>query len=178
MKTRRLISLALLASLAAATTMRPISVEQLAQRSQLIVEARALTSYARWNPQHTLIFTYTEFQPLRTLKGAPAAPLVVKQLGGSAGGYTQHVAGVRRWQAGEEAVLFLRPSLAADGSMTVVGFSQGDFRIQRLAAGPARVSNGVPEVSSLRPGSTAQFFTGSSMTLRDLETRVSRALKK
>ncbi|HTC78813.1 MAG TPA: hypothetical protein VK657_09360 [Terriglobales bacterium] len=178
MRLRWSLAWALLASLAAATSLRPISVEQLAQRSQLIVEARALTSYARWNPQHTLIFTYTEFRPLRALKGTLATPLIVKQLGGSAGGYTQHVAGVRRWQPGDEAVLFLRPSAAADGSMIVVGLSQGDFRIERFAGSPARASNGVPEISSSRPGSTGQFFTGSSTTLSDLENRVRRALKK
>src|SRR5437868_2458986 len=169
MRLRWSLAWALLASLAAATSLRPISVEQLAQRSQLIVEVRALTSYAHWNSQHTLIFTYTQFQPLRALKGAAATPLLVKQMGGSAGGYTQHVAGVRRWQPGDEAVLFLRPSAAADGSMTVVGLTQGDFRIQRLAGSPAQVSNGVPEISSVASRSRAQFFTGSPMTLRSLE---------
>src|SRR5437763_14541003 len=156
MRLRWSLAWALLASLAAATSLRPIPVEQLAQRSQLIVEARALTSYARWNPQHTLIFTYTEFRPLRTLKGALAAPLIVKQLGGSAGGYTQHVAGVRRWQPGEEAALRLRPSAAADGGMTVAGLSQGDCRIHRFAGSPARATHGVPALSSSPPGTTRQ----------------------
>src|SRR5258705_4218168 len=93
-----------------ATTIVPVSVERLTRQSTHIVEAQASQSWSQWNPQHSLIFTYTQFQVARALKGQAPAMIVVKQPGGSAEGYTQKVAGVRHWRTGDQAVLFLRPS--------------------------------------------------------------------
>jgi hypothetical protein len=161
------------APLLVATSMVPVSVETLAGSAELIMQGRATRSWSAWNAQHSLIYTYTEFTVDRTLKGS-AGKVVVKQLGGSIDGVTQHVSGVRYWQAGEEAVLFLRASEAKDNTQVVVGLTQGAFRVERLSSGEVRVSNGAPEV---------QFFEAekqgaaqpSPMTLKDLEMRIRKA---
>jgi hypothetical protein len=106
------------------------------------VEATALGSRSEWNQQHSLIYTYTTFQITRGLKGAGAQTIIVKQLGGTAGGYTQKVSGVHHAQAGEDALLFLRPSEAGDGTYAVVGLIQGNFRVLRGGDGRVVVSNG------------------------------------
>lgn len=162
------------AVIASATTIVPMSVEELTRAASSVVEAHAVRSWTSWNAQHTLIYTYTSFQVSRTLKGGSASVVTVKQPGGSADGYTQKVSGVRHFQEGEDALLFLRPSSAADGTQVVVGLMQGNFRVARTAAGDSLVSNGVIEAQQYDHG-RIQTFTGSSMRLQDAEARIMRA---
>ncbi len=168
------VSLTCLSAACWATTVIPMSVEDLTHAASDVVEARAISSRAAWNTQHTLIYTYTTFQVTRSLKGSSAQTFVLKQLGGSAEGYTQKVSGIRHAQAGEDALLFLRPSAAADGTYVIVGLLQGDFRVLRSSDGTALVSNGVSGVKSIR-GRVVSNFAGSPMTLSEAESRVRRA---
>src|SRR5437899_9128789 len=98
-----------------------MSVERLTQASTHVVVGQAISSRSEWNQQHTQIFTYTRFRVARSLKGRSPSEIVVKQLGGRAGGYEQKVAGVRQFNANEPAVLFVHPSQAGDGTMVVTG---------------------------------------------------------
>ncbi len=160
-----------------ATTVIPMSVEQMTRAATDIIEARAVSSRSAWNPQHTLIYTYTSFQVMRAVKGEAGQTVTVKQLGGSAEGYTQKVAGVHHAQAGEEALLFLRPSAARDGTYAVVGLVQGFFRMYQSADGRTMVSNGIGQVEELERGSgRVEEFTGSPMTVSEAEARIRRAL--
>lgn len=174
-RTLQSLSVVLILTLAAsATTIVPMSVEELTRAASHVVEAHALRSWTSWNAQHTLIYTYTTFQVSRTLKGNAADSVTVKQVGGSADGYTQKVSGVRQFQVGEDALLFLRPSVAADGTLVVVGLMQGNFRMAQTASGETLVSNGVAEAHQYDHGRVATY-TGSSMRLQDAEARVRSA---
>ena len=159
-----------------ATTVVPMSVEELTLASSHVIEARALRSWTSWNAQHTLIYTYTTFQVTRTLKGQAADTVTVKQAGGSAGGYTQKVSGVRQFQAGEESLLFLRPSAAADGTLVVVGLMQGDFRVYPSPSGDKLVSNGVSGGHQY-DGGRVTTFSGTAMRLQDAEARIARSVQ-
>jgi len=175
MRRLRILAVVMLgAQVASATTIVPMSVEELTHAASHVVEAHALRSWTSWNAQHTLIYTYTTFQISHTLKGNAAAEITVKQAGGSADGYTQKVSGVRQFQEGEDALLFLRPSAATDGTLVVVGLMQGNFRMARSAAGETIVSNGVAEAHQYDHG-RVETFTGSSMRLQDAEARVRSA---
>lgn len=173
---RMLIFLFAMAAVSAATTIVPMSVEELAHAASDIVEGHAGRSWSAWNPQHNLIYTYTEFQITRTLKGSAPQTVIVKQLGGTAEGYTQKVSGVRQFQQGEEALLFLRPSVTADRTMVVVGLMQGNFRVARSGSGEAMASNGVSGAESFDRG-RVKTFTGDTMRLGDIEARVTRSLQ-
>jgi len=162
------------APLLVATSMVPVSVETLTGSAELIMQGRATRSWSAWNAQHSLIYTYTEFTVDRTLKGS-AGKVVVKQLGGSIDRVTQHVSGIRYWQAGEEAVLFLRVSEANDNTHVVVGLTQGAFRVERLSSGEVRVSNGAPEVQFFEAGKEPSVAQPKPMTLKDLEMRIRKA---
>ena len=166
----------LLAVAAAATTVIPMSVERLATQSSHIVYARALGHHSAWNADHTRIFTYTQFQVMQTLKGNTPATIVVKQLGGHAGGYNMKVAGVRYWQNGEDAVLFLQPTAPSDGTYRVTGLMQGNFRATQTSSGKVVVSNGVPEAKEVAASGEVQAYRGSQMTLQELERRVRQAV--
>ncbi len=175
MRTRITAVLLFVASMCGATTVIPMSVEDLTRASRNIAEARVLETWSAWNPQHTLIYTFARVQVTRMLKGANADAFLVKQIGGSAGGYTQKVAGVRHLVTGEAALLFLRPSQAGDGTMVVVGLMQGNFRIYSPRSGQLMVSNGMPSVSTYQQGRIAAF-TGASMPLDEMEARIQRAM--
>lgn len=170
------------------TTVVPMSVEDLTAASPQIVRGHAVGSRSEWNPEHTAIYTYTSFQSDENLKGATGATVVVKQLGGSAGGYTLHVSGVRSWSQGESAVLFLRPSNDQDGTFAVVGLMQGDFRVRRSAAGEMIADNGMHasaggaaspagEVNAYSPAAQKiSAYQGSQLRLSELESRVRAAV--
>ena len=176
MKISTLFMVALTTTIASATTIIPVSVERLTNESTHVVEGRVISTESRWNPQHTLIFTYTKFQATKTLKGSSQTSFTVKQIGGSAEGYTQKVAGVRYGKAGEQSVLFLRPSATQDGTFEITGLMQGNFSIRKDATGESLVSNGVPGVSAYQQG-VAGEFTGTHMKLGELETRVQKAVQ-
>ncbi|MFB3812956.1 MAG: hypothetical protein ACE14L_02505 [Terriglobales bacterium] len=159
------------AATAGATTVKPLSVEELTRAAGSVVEAQAGDSWSAWNAGHSLIYTYTRFTVFRGLKGGSSIEVIVKQPGGVVGGYAQRVPGVRGFQAGEQAVLFLRPSVDADGTHVVVGLMQGNFRMFPTSSGEMAVSNGAPAAWELTPQGT-RVYTGTRMSLQQLESRV------
>lgn len=174
---RRLFALLLvcMAIAAPATTVKPLTIEELTDSASLIVEGQATQSWSTWNAQHSLIYTFTRVRVTKTLKGNSAESVVVKQVGGTANGYTQRVAGVNPMKPGDVSVLFLHPSEAHDGTMVVVGLMQGNFRIEREAqTGSTVVNNGVNDVHQSSSGGVTQYH-GAKMTLHQLEARVQKA---
>jgi hypothetical protein len=174
---KRIVTLLLLVAFANGTTVRPMSVEKLTERSSDVVLARAEDSWAEWNPKRTMLHTVTRFRVAKAIKGQGAQTFLVRQMGGRADGIVQKVSGVRSWRQGDEAVLFLRPSKEQPGTYVVTGLMQGDFRVQR-ESGEARVSNGVPEVEVVGAASKAGEFRGQQLTLRELERRVRAVAQK
>jgi hypothetical protein len=162
---------------AAASTVELMSIERLTRASTLIVQARALESWSAWEGNQ--IFTYTRFQVDQALKGPAQTSVVVRQMGGRADGYTMKVAGVRHWRAGEDAVLFLRPSRKKPGAMVVTGLMQGNFRIMREPSGERYVSNGITGVKAFeRERGVIHEYEGRRMTLHELETRVRKVMRQ
>jgi len=174
---RLALALLLAAGVAAATTVVPLTIEQLTAVSSHVVEGRALQSWSQWNAAHSIIYTYTKFAVTRSLKGQTAGTVIVRQLGGALDGTTQRVAGVHYWVRGEQAVLFLRPGDVPDGSLVVTGTMQGNFRMRR-AGGVTTVSNGAPQVSAYKMSAgTTSEYQGNTMRLQELETRVQKAVQ-
>jgi hypothetical protein len=167
-----------MASALTATTVRPASVERLSQLATVVIEGHATNSWSEWNAQHTAIYTYTQFQVVRTLKGNSASTVLVRQRGGTKDGIRQVLFGVRHFQAGEDAVLFLQPAPETNGTMQVVDLMQGNFRVMHDSTGTATVSNGVPGVSELTTGGQVRSYNGTRMSLQELETRVRKAVAK
>ena len=185
MKSRSLataIAIVLISSLASmGTTIVPMSVERLTEASAHVVVVEAADSWTEWNADQTMVFTVTRFHVSENLKGEAGPTITVRQMGGRTAHYEQKVAGVRHWQTGDQAVLFLRPSEAGDGSLVVTGLMQGDFRVFHAAdqSREAMVSNGVSGVHSYDPaGKTLSEYSGARMSLLDLKSRVKRAAQQ
>jgi hypothetical protein len=172
-----LIAVTLFAFMAQATMVKPMSVEELTKASSAVIEGQATETWTSWNAVHTRIYTFTRVRVTQTLKGTATDSVVIKQLGGSADGYTQHVSGVRAMQTGESAMLFLRPSEARDGTMVIVGLMQGHFRFARdTQTGSTIVSNGVFGIDQMRSSDgKVQNYRGSALTLKQMEARVKAA---
>lgn len=171
-------SLLVLSCFASATMVKPMSVEELSSAATQIIEGQATDSWTSWNATHTRIYTYTRVKVSRSLKGSATDTLIIKQVGGSAGGYTQHVAGVQAMQAGEQALLFLRPSQNADGTMVIVGLMQGHFRVARDSqTGNTVVSNGVMGSEQVS-GNKVQAYRGNTLTLSQMEARIRKAVPR
>lgn len=174
--TIRIIALVLLtACLAWATTIRPMSVDRLTQLASDIVEAHVTQTWSEWDAQHTRIYTYTRLNVTRSLKGSQTPSVLVKQPGGVKDGITEVVYGVRHFRSGEDSVLFLEPGRDNDGAMRVVGLMQGNFLVFK-SQGELKVSNGVPNVTVVTTGGQLAPYTGSHMTLQELESRVTKAV--
>jgi len=109
-----------------ATTLARMSVNEMAQRAAVVVQARCDANQTSWDAGE--IWTFTTFTVEETRKGTAAGNLRVRLLGGRAGDITSTVAGVPRFRAGEEVVLFLEKT--GRGDYSVVGWIEGTFRIR------------------------------------------------
>jgi hypothetical protein len=113
-----------------ALTVRALSVDELVGGAARIVRARCLSvrpAGAGGLPVNEISLAVDE-----TLKGAPSARLVVRQLGGRSG------ASIPTCTAGDEVVLFLYPASRA-GLTSPVGSWQGYLRVVRPPGGVPRV---------------------------------------
>jgi hypothetical protein len=122
---------ALLAAPASATTIARMNLGQLAAAARVVVRARCLGNESRWEGGE--IWTFNRFQTLESFKGSAPAAFTVRLIGGQVGGIESIVAGVPRFFAGEEVILFL--DRAAGGAYSVTAWVEGTFRVRRDAAG-------------------------------------------
>ncbi|HUQ50105.1 MAG TPA: hypothetical protein VM056_05265 [Terriglobales bacterium] len=168
--------LSMLLGTISATTVVPMSVERLTQASTHVVVAEVQESWTEWNADRSLIYTVTRLQVQKSLKGEAASTILVKQMGGSNGGYQQKVAGVRHFASGEKTVLFLHSSEANDRRMVVTGLMQGNFHVARSQSADPIVSNGVAGVEEFDTETrTVRQYSGSRMRLSELTSRVQKA---
>jgi hypothetical protein len=113
-----------------ATTFARMSPEEIAAAAALVVRARCVGSIVV--TERGEIWTVTSFETREIWKGNPPKVLRVRLLGGRTRLLTSHVAGVPRFLAGEDIILFLVPE--DSGDFSIVSWAQGTFRVRRDAA--------------------------------------------
>jgi len=169
---RRLLVFVALVSVMFGTTVLPRTVEELTRDSTDVIVGTAGQPKTVWNASHSMIYTVTPVRVEQALKGSRTGTLMVTQMGGTLDGITTKVAGIRQFHASERAALFLRPSGDMPGTFVISGMMQGRFSIDN----DGNVSNGVPGVHVLdEKAHQLSEYTGSKMSLRELEQRVARA---
>ena len=135
---RRLLAVALaVAGSVAATVVVRLTLEELVERSEVVVHGRCLRTWAAWDAERRFIWTHNEIQVLDRWKGAAGAAVVVSELGGIVGDIGMAVDGVPQYQAGEEMVLFL--SRTPNGYWRTRGLGQGKHEVQVDSRGGRRV---------------------------------------
>jgi hypothetical protein len=135
---------------AQATTVLQMPLARVAGESARIVHAEVVDVRSGRDARGTPA-TWVTLSVARTLKGGKAKRVVFKQYGVAAplaDGTVSRVAGLPRWQPGDEAVVFLRAE-SRRGFTSPVGLGQGVYRVRRSGGRP-RVLAAVP-----RPGADA-----------------------
>ena len=106
-------------------TLERLSLDELAQKSTLILRAKVLGSYTDF--RGSVIYTHWKLQVEERLKGADQSAVEVLIPGGSTGRFHQDVPGAPKLIAGNDYLLFLWT--AKSGSTYVTGLSQGVFEL-------------------------------------------------
>jgi hypothetical protein len=112
-----------------ATTLSRLRFTELAQESTAVARLRCLSAISRWDKGE--IWTETRFEVLETEKGLLPGLISVRMPGGYVDHLHSRVEAVPVFRPGEEVYLFLWG--AAGAPYTVLGWSQGTFRIAKNA---------------------------------------------
>ncbi len=119
-----------LAGPAQATTMRRVPLSAAGKAAGLVV--RAKVHEVAFSKQDGRIYTDARLRVVECLKGACAAEVTIRQLGGELDGEGMVLEGAAAFATGDEVVVFLRPR--RDGTYAPVGMAQGVLRVERSGA--------------------------------------------
>jgi len=108
-----------------ATTVMKMDLPALVSTSDSIIKGRIESVEARYEERR--VFTYVSVTVDDPLKGERKSTILIKQPGGTIGERTEWVAGMPRFKAGAQVILFLRNR--QDGTFDVVGLNQGKYEI-------------------------------------------------
>lgn len=136
---KKLLVVLVFSSVIRATTVERLTLEDLAKRSQSIVEGVVRGSRTYWSPDRKLILTNTTIDVTEAIKGQAARTVEVTTVGGQIGDTVLHVSGMPAFVPGESTIVFVEVSR---GYSTVVGLSQGKFTISN-----GEVANSLSELN-------------------------------
>ena len=127
---------------ASATSVLPISLEQLSVRASLIFHAEVISNEVKRDTQSGQIATYTEFRIIDSIKGDVEQTHTIKQIGGrhEESKVIMRVHGVPTFQVSKNYVVFL-PEKSSLGFSSPLGLHQGSFSVLTID-GEQVVSNG------------------------------------
>jgi hypothetical protein len=108
-----------------ATHLRPLSIEQLAQKSHLILHGTVLSKSCQRDPEGR-IYTKVELQITESWKGSKDRFVLVHG-GGVLGNESSEAVGQESYEVGEEVVAFVVLNQRGEG--VTLGLAQGKFRI-------------------------------------------------
>ena len=109
---------------------RKLTLNELTDNSELIVEGKVTNRRSEWNTDQTRIYTHVTIAVDQYLKGAnPEQSVMVTHLGGEIGEVGEIYSGAARFVDDEEVLVFLKKD--PQGRLEVSGASQGKFSISR-----------------------------------------------
>ncbi|HYE88588.1 MAG TPA: hypothetical protein VEA16_19635 [Vicinamibacterales bacterium] len=165
--------LALLSVTAHATTLAPLTFEQLVNESAAVVYGRVVDVRSQWTEDRRFIESVVSVEILKGIKGAVRETVEFTVPGGQVGRYLNVIPGSPVFAPGDRAVFFL----TARGPRLPVttGLTQGIYRVQRNVSGellvvpPALESAGkiVRGDARRKPASLASF----EASVRNVMTR-------
>lgn len=153
-----------------ATSVKPLTLSEMVQRSPRIVHGTVVEAHSQWEEGGTQIYTYVTLAPKEMLKGkSPAGEKVTfRQIGGRVGDKAVYVPGTPRFAPKQEVIVFLT---GADrgGYSQVMGIFQGAFRPVAGAGrgrgvegvSPEAIGSLVPEAGTISSGATASPTAGT-----------------
>jgi hypothetical protein len=119
--------LLLTAGAAFATTVVKMDLPVLVNKAESIVQGQVEQVYVQWDADRKLAFTYASVRVEDPLKGERRRTVLIRQVGGTVGSMTIHVAGMPRFSTGDRVIVFLKDQ--QDGTFQVLGLNQGKYEI-------------------------------------------------
>src|ERR1019366_10279197 len=110
-----------------ATTLARMSLDQLAAAADGVARVHCVSVKSHW--ENGGVWTVTTFDVVEPMKGDLPPQVTGRLPGGRVGHLTPAVDGAPKFNAGDEAVVFLERSRA--GGFSVAGWVEGTFRITR-----------------------------------------------
>jgi len=113
-----------------ATTVIPPDFNSMVHRAEVIFRGKVTSVRSEWTGtgSQRCIVSYITFDVLKTLKGKPATPYVLKMLGGTVGDDAMEVSGAPKFALGDETLLFVEHN--GTQFIPLVGIMHGYFRIK------------------------------------------------
>lgn len=153
---------------AEATVVVPLTREELATQSDLVVRATVLSRRSAWNDDHTQIMSWTRIRVTEYLKGTGDRELVIRQIGGEVDGLASAIPGDGRLVPGQHAVLFLR---RGEGVVFLTALAQSVFYV-------AMTPDGSPVVRRELGGLTFARWVNGRMTAFEPPAEASEGLEQ
>jgi len=115
---------------ASATSLLPLTLEQLSTRADLIFYGKVISNEVKKDEQSGQIATFTEFEVINLIKGTAGSTHTIKQIGGFHKNSNTRlmIHGVPEFQTGKEYVVFL-PKKSSLGFCSPLGLHQGSFPV-------------------------------------------------
>ncbi len=113
---------------AEATTLVPLSTEQLVDASDAIVRGTVTEVWTEADPDSGIVWTHAQVEVQSVLKGGDTELLIIEQPGGEWAGRATTVAGSARFSVGEDAYFFVEH--LESGRTVTTGMFQGKFNVQ------------------------------------------------
>jgi len=110
-----------------ATTMVPLSLNQLVDASDEVVKGQVTEVWTEPDPKTGMVWTFAQIEVSKTLKGDPGPVVIIEQPGGKWGSKEARIEGVARFSVGEQGYFFVEH--LASGHNVSVGMSQGKYNI-------------------------------------------------
>ncbi len=102
--------------------------EELSQKSDLIITGNVTKVISRWDANKARIWTYITIVPTEYLKGTKSTnEITIKIIGGKVGDITMDVSGVPKFNSNEQTFLFLKKR--PDGNYTVFDWHNGKYTL-------------------------------------------------
>lgn len=105
------------------------TIEEMAQKSPVIVRGNVLDTAQAWDANHRSIWTTSRVEVLESIKGEAKGTIDVRQPGGQVGDVRVEVAGAAQLAKGEEVVLFLEPMKRETNAYVVRSMAAGKVRL-------------------------------------------------
>lgn len=167
--TRLTILCALATHLAQGTTLELLGMDELIDKSTLVVRGRV--SICEGGYRGSMIYTQCTVEVLETMKGAPSARTRFSVPGGRVNQVRQSIAGAPQFQVGSEYVLFLWTG--ASGFTQILGLSQGKFDVRTSGTTQTATRESLNDVTMLDGMGEPVQDAGVRMTLSVLRQRMS-----
>ena len=127
-----LVVLSVVAIPAVASQFISLPFDRVVRGSVVVVRATVGPVSSAWDSDGEVIFSSASLKVSEYLRGHGPDTLVVREVGGTVGDYTQQAVGFPELREGEDVVLFLAPWEDSD-AMRIFAYRQGKYLIDRAS---------------------------------------------